>query len=163
MVRLRPPEDRDAHRIAAICADREIARWTHVPSPYTLEDARAWIALAAIERERGTGLHMIAERIAGGGIAGSAALRLHRQPDHGELGYWVAAGARRAGVGSRAVTLLTEFGFARLGLPYVEIVISPDNAASLALARRAGFREEGRQLREFKGELVEFVLWRRDA
>ena len=36
VIRLRPPEERDARRIAQICADPEIARWTNVPSPYTL-------------------------------------------------------------------------------------------------------------------------------
>lgn len=164
MLRLRPPGDGDAHRIAEICADPEIARWTHVPSPYTLEDAHSWIALAAIERERGTGLHLLAERIADGRIAGSAALRVHRHPRRrGEIGYWVAPDARRAGVGTRAVTLLTRFALEDLGLLYMEIVISPDNTASLALARRAGFCEDGGQLREFKGELAEFTLWRRDA
>ena len=135
-----------------------------MPSPYTLEDARAWIALAAVERLRGTGLHLLAERIADGRIVGSAALRLHRRPrTSGEVGYWVAPDARRAGVGTGAVRLLTAFALGPLGLPFVEIVISPDNAASLALARRAGFREQGGQLREFKGELTEFTLWRRDA
>ena len=36
----------DAHAIAHGCSDPEVARWTKVPSPYTLEDARAWIAAA---------------------------------------------------------------------------------------------------------------------
>ena len=135
-----------------------------MPSPYTLEDAHSWIALAAVERERGTGLHLLAERIADGRIVGSAALRLHRHArTSGEVGYWVAPDARRTGVGTGAVELLTEFALGPLDLPFVEIVISPDNTASLALARRAGFHEQGGQLREFKGELTEFTLWRRDA
>ena len=164
VLRLRPPEDDDAWRIAEICADPEIARWTHVPSPYTLEDARSWIVLAAVERERGTGLHLLAERAADGCVVGSAALRLHRHPrKSGEVGYWVAPGARRTGVGTRAVTLLAGFALGPLELPFVEIVVSPDNTASLALARRAGFQEQGGQLREFKGELTEFTVWRKDA
>ncbi len=135
-----------------------------MPSPYTLEDAHLWIAVAAVERERGTGLHLLVERTAGARIAGSVALRVHREPrPRGEVGYWVAADARRTGIGSRAVALLTRFAVEDLGLPYVETVIAPDNVASLALARRAGFREHGGQLREFRGELTEFTLWRRDA
>ena len=151
-------------RIAQICADPEIARWTNVPSPYTLEDARGWIALAAVERERGTGLHLVAVRTADDRVVGAAALRLHERPEpHGEAGYWVAADARRAGIGTRALELVSGLAFDAMALPYVEVVIAPDNAPSLAVARRAGFTEQRRELREFKGELTEFTIWRRDA
>jgi RimJ/RimL family protein N-acetyltransferase len=164
VVRLRPPRDRDAHRIAQICADPEIARWTNVPSPYTLEDAHGWIALAAVERERGTALHLVAVRDDDDRVAGAAALRLHEQPEpHGEAGYWVAADDRRAGVGARALELVTALGLGAMSFPYVEVVIAPDNAPSLALARRTGFTEQRRELRPFKGELTEFAVWRRDA
>ena len=163
-LRLRAPEEDDAHRIAQICADSEIARWTNVPSPYTLEDARGWIALAAIERARETVFHVVAVRESDDLVVGAGALRLHTQPEpHGEVGYWVSADARGGGVGSRAVELLTRFAFEALSFPYVEIVISPDNEASLAVARRCGYSEQRRELREFKGELVEFAIHRRDA
>ena len=160
---MRPPAEADARTIARICADPRIARWTNVPSPYTLEDAHGWIALAAVERERGSGLHLLAERIADAQIAGSASLRLHRGPQaHGEIGYWVAPDARRTGIGTRAVSLLTTLALDGHALPFVEIVVSPDNEASLALARRAGFTQRGRELREFKGALTEFTIWRRE-
>jgi len=161
-VRLRPPEDRDAHRIAQICADPEIARWTNVPSPYTLEDARGWIALAAIERERGTGLHLVAVRITDKRVVGAAALRLHGDSEtFGDAGYWVAADARRGGVAARSVGLITAHAFGALLLHRVEIVISPENEASLAVARRCGYTEDRRELREFKGALMEFAVFQR--
>jgi RimJ/RimL family protein N-acetyltransferase len=161
---LRPPGDDDAHRIAEVCSDPEIARWTNVPSPYTLEDAHAWIALAAIERERGSALNLVALRAADESLVGSVALRLHSDPErHGETGYWVARDARRTGVATRALALIGELAFGELELAWVEIVIAPDNEPSLALARRAGYAPGERQLREFKGELTEFELWRRDA
>jgi RimJ/RimL family protein N-acetyltransferase len=134
-----------------------------VPSPYTLEDARAWIALSAVERERGSGLHLVVSA-AEEQVAGAVALRLVERPRrHGEIGYWVAASARRTGVGTRAVRLLTQHAFDALGLPYVEIMVSPRNQASRALARRAGFESHNRELREYKGELVEFEIFRRPA
>jgi RimJ/RimL family protein N-acetyltransferase len=129
-----------------------------VPSPYTLEDARGWIALAAIERERETVLHVVAVRESDDLVVGAGALRLQ-----GEVGYWVAADARRSGIGSRVVELLTRFAFEALAFPYVEIVISPENEASLRVARRCGYAEQRRELREFKGELVEFAIYRRAA
>jgi RimJ/RimL family protein N-acetyltransferase len=163
VVRLRPPQDRDAKRIAQICADAEIARWTNVPSPYTLEDARGWIGLAAVERERDTGLHLVAAQGDDDRVVGAAALRLHARPEpHGEAGYWVAADARGAGIGTRTLELVTALAFGA-ALPYVEVVIAPGNAPSLALARRAGYSERRRELRLFKGELTEFAIWQRDA
>jgi RimJ/RimL family protein N-acetyltransferase len=135
-----------------------------VPSPYTLEDAHGWIALAAVERERKTGYHLVAVREGEDRVVGAGALRLHAEPEpHGEVGYWVAADARGRGVGSRAVELLTQFAFGALSLPYVGIVISPDNESSLAVARRCGYKEQRRELREFKGKLAEFAIFRRDA
>src|SRR5688500_1776718 len=53
VVRLRAPRESDAHALVRGCNDPDVARWTKIPSPYTLEDARAWIALSALERERG--------------------------------------------------------------------------------------------------------------
>ena len=132
-----------------------------MPSPYTLEDAHGWIALSAVERERGTGLHLVGLRASGEEIVGAAALRVVEQ--HGDIGYWVAADARRGGVASRAVELLTQFALGTLSLPHVEIVVSPENEASLAVARRCGYSEERRELREFKGKLAEFAILRRNA
>jgi RimJ/RimL family protein N-acetyltransferase len=163
VVRLRPPEDRDAHRIAQICADPEIARWTNVPSPYTLEDAHGWIALAAIEREHGTGLHLVAVRSADDRVVGAASLRLHDGPEpFGDAGYWVAADARRSGIARRSVELVTAHAFDGLSLRRVEIVIAPGNEASLAVARRCGYREDRRELREFKGALMEFAVFEKE-
>ena len=50
-----------------------------------------------------------------------------------------------------------------MSLPYVEVVIAPDNEPSLAVARRAGFTEHRRELRAFKGELTEFAICLRAA
>ena len=97
-------------------------------------------------------------------MAGAAALRLHEHPEpHGEAGYWVAADARGAGIGTRSLDLVTGLAFDAMALPYVEAVIAPANEPSLAVARRSGFTEDRRELRAFKGELTEFTIWRRAA
>ena len=45
---------------------------------------------------------------------------------------------------TRAVRLACRFAFDRLGLMRIELTCGPDNAASAAVARRAGFTFEGR-------------------
>jgi RimJ/RimL family protein N-acetyltransferase len=95
-------------------------------------------------------------------VAGTVALEVHDEPvRHGETGYWIAAQARRGGVGTRAVRMIGDWGIAALELPYIEVVISPDNEPSRALARRAGFSQHERRLREFNGEMQEFEVWRK--
>jgi RimJ/RimL family protein N-acetyltransferase len=97
-------------------------------------------------------------------VVGTVGLHVRDEPErHGEVGYWVAAPARRSGIGSRAVSLIAGWATGALGLSYIESVISPRNEASRALARRAGFTPHDRQLREFKGATEEFEIWRRPA
>jgi RimJ/RimL family protein N-acetyltransferase len=164
VVRLRAPRDSDAHAIAEGCSDGEIARWTRVPSPYTLEDARAWIAGTQVRRERGTELQVVIARGEDDRVVGGAALRFRARPEpHGEIGYWVAAGVRRLGIGSRAVRLLADHGLEALGLSWIEIAVSPRNEPSRRLAMSAGFRPYAVELREFKGRMEEFDVFRRAA
>jgi RimJ/RimL family protein N-acetyltransferase len=162
VVRLRAPRESDAHAIAEGCSDTEVARWTKVPSPYTLEDARLWIATSEIQRENGSDLQLVIMRNDEDRTVGGAALRLRDGPQlYGEIGYWVAAAARRAGIGTRAVRLLACHGLETLGLGWVEIAVSPHNEPSRALARGAGFELHTSELREFKGRMEEFELFRR--
>jgi RimJ/RimL family protein N-acetyltransferase len=161
VLRLRAPRESDAHAIAEGCSDPEVARWTRVPSPYTLEDARAWIALTTIQRDRAQEMQLVMVRPGEDRPLGGAALRLRAGPEpHGEIGYWVAAPARRRGVGSRAVRLLARHGLGTLGLRWVEIAVSPRNEPSRRLALSAGFAAVAVELREFKGTLEEFELFR---
>jgi RimJ/RimL family protein N-acetyltransferase len=161
VVRLRAPRESDAYAIAAGCSDPEIARWTKVPSPYTLEDARAWMAATQVQRERGSELQLVIVRADEDRVVGGIALRLLGHPEpHGDIGYWVAAGARRLGVGSRAVRLLAQHGLEALRLRWIEIVVSPRNEASRRLALSAGFESHAVELREFKGAMEEFEVFR---
>ena len=59
------------------------------------------------------------------------------------LGYWM--GAPHAGKGrmTRAVAAVVRFGFDTLRLHRVEAACIPDNAPSIALLERNGFRREG--------------------
>jgi RimJ/RimL family protein N-acetyltransferase len=164
VVGLRAPRESDAHAIAEGCSDSEVARWTKVPSPYTLEDARAWIASTEVQRERGGELPLVIVRADEDRVVGGIALRVRTDPEpYGDIGYWVAAAARRQGVGSRAVRLLAQHGLESLGLGWIEIVVSPRNEASRRLALSAGFEPHGAELREFKGRMEEFQLFRRNA
>jgi len=113
-------------------------------------------------RARGEELALVIVRAGENRVVGGVALRPRTEPEpHGEVGYWVAASARRRGLGARAVSLVTAYGLEQLGLHWIGITASPQNAASIALARSAGFTSQGRELREFKGAMEEFEILRR--
>jgi RimJ/RimL family protein N-acetyltransferase len=139
---LRHPRDADAPAVCEACQDPEIAKWTNVPSPYLPEHARQWIERTRTERTEGR-----TEAFLGfldGELAISCSLmELDRAPHYGEIGYWVAAQARRRGVATRAVLMLKRFGIEQLGLTRIELLVDVENVASRKTAQRAGFVDTG--------------------
>ena len=77
------------------------------------------------------------------------------------VGYWLAPGARRRGVASRAVRLVAAWAFHDLRLARLELTCGPDNEASQRVARRCGFSREGvlRSHMPFKGDRRDSVLF----
>ncbi|MFE3635482.1 GNAT family N-acetyltransferase [Streptomyces cellostaticus] len=61
----------------------------------------------------------------------------------GALGYGAFAHAAGRGLMRAGLDLVIGYAFGALGLHRLEINVQPDNAASIALARGAGFRLEG--------------------
>ena len=135
-------EDRDA--LVEMANDAAIQQWTRVPSPYTNHDAEQWFALTRTTRAAG---HQAAFAVIGeedGELLGSIDLRVHpADPAIGELGYMVGPRARRRGVATRAVELITAWAFGTLGIERVEILVDPRNQPSLRVAESAGYTHEG--------------------
>lgn len=59
------------------------------------------------------------------------------------LGYWVDRAHAGQGIMSTAVALASDYLFTRVGLHRIEINIVPDNAPSLRVVEKLGFRSEG--------------------
>ena len=146
-LRLRLPTEADVARITEICRDAEVQRWTRVPSPYTADDARAFVQLASDAYRGAAGVHLLATESDGDGdgdrVLGAVGLAVDQRDLSGEIGYWVAPDARGRGVATGACRLLLRFGLERLGVAYVALWASADNAASNAVARSLGFTHEG--------------------
>ena len=60
-----------------------------------------------------------------------------------QLGYWVAERIAGQGVTPTAVALATDYCLQNLGLHRMEICIRPENASSLRIVEKLGFRYEG--------------------
>jgi RimJ/RimL family protein N-acetyltransferase len=140
VVALRGWSAADVPALTEACRDPEIPRWTLVPRPYTEEIARAWIAATAGQLAAGTGAPLAVVDAAGGRLLASAGLNVIDWPRRAaDVGYWVAAPERGRGVASRALALVADWAFWTLGLERLGVLAAPGNAASQAVARRAGF------------------------
>ena len=160
-IRLRPWERRDVAAVAAACQDPEIPRWTVVPHNYTEGHARDFIAGTGSDIAAGRELPLaivdMDDRLLG-------ALGLSNFDWHdlkGEIGYWMAAEARRRGIGARATRMLAVWALTSLGLERLELLANPENEASQRLAERAGFTREGtlRRYRRRHGVREDLVMF----
>jgi RimJ/RimL family protein N-acetyltransferase len=156
VVTLRPRRLEDAGAVTAACQDPEIPRWTTVPSPYTREHAVEWLS----QREPDMA-HFFAVDAEDRLLGSFSVMEIDAERGYGEIGYWVAAAARRRGVATRAVTLLRDWAVS-LGLRELEIIPDPANTASCRVAERAGFEPTGERRanpREPAGE-VKYAVYR---
>ncbi len=139
IVSLRPLAERDIPEIVAGCQDPQVATWTEVPSPYARADAE----------------HFLRERSSGGSQAHLPTWAITVVPEDtwvgtidlrpdgsrgADIGYLLAAHARRAGHMVRAIRLVSAWGFSALGLQVITWRAVVGNDASLHAARRAGFQ-----------------------
>jgi RimJ/RimL family protein N-acetyltransferase len=150
---LRPYRPADEAAVFDSCQDPEIQRWLAIiPSPYTRDDARAFVTeLAPGDRASGRGMPVAME--ADGVLVGSGGLHFWPGRLGPEIGYWVAPGARGNGYAAEAARALAGWALAH-GAPRVHLWVDVDNAPSQAAARQAGFTREG---------VVRSVLDRRDG
>ena len=139
---LRPPREDDVEAITRACQDPENQRWlSALPSPYTRDDAVAFVAQRIEERAEGRGLLSVVE--ADGRLVGSAGLHFPQSLLGPGVGYWVAPWARGRGYAAEAARALAEWALAR-GAHRVHLLADVANVPSQQVARRAGFVEEGR-------------------
>jgi RimJ/RimL family protein N-acetyltransferase len=141
---VRPLRASDAPALVRACQDPEIPRWTRVPRPYLLEDARTFAAVAATEAAAGLGVALVITDAAAGALLGSIGLmEIDRAAGRAEIGYWLAREARGRGAATRAVGLVAAWAAEELGLGRLEILTHPGNVRSARVAERAGFRPTG--------------------
>lgn len=69
--------------------------------------------------------------------------RINRMRQFANLGYAVRASRVREGVATKAAKLIARYGFEKLGLQRIEIVICPDNKPSIKVAEKLGAVREG--------------------
>ena len=159
---LRPWTLEDVPAVTAACQDPEIPRWTVVPARYSDRDAREFIAGCDEALAEGRELSLAIASAGDDELLGAIGLsELDWVNRKAEIGYWVARSARRRGVASRAVRMLSVWLLDELAFERVELLANPANAASQTVAARAGFAREGvlRRYRRRHGAREDLVMF----
>ncbi|MEU9761072.1 GNAT family N-acetyltransferase [Streptomyces sp. NPDC001834] len=143
---LRPFTEADVDGIHAACQDPDIQRWTVVPSPYRLADAEFFARELCPGGWRDDSMYNFAVVLReGGALAGALGITRCNLPDTYEVGFWTAEEHRGHGYTAEAVLSAAHWTFTSLGGDRLEWRAETGNAASRAVALRAGFRMEGEQ------------------
>ncbi|MFJ9417959.1 MULTISPECIES: GNAT family N-acetyltransferase [unclassified Streptomyces] len=114
----------------------DIAYWTPIVSPFDAAAARARLDRDRQLRREGTTL-LLAITVDGGAPLGEIMLR--RAPEGMEIGYAVGPAHRGQGLAARAVRVMATYAFEQLGAEQVILELEAENAASVAVATKAGF------------------------
>lgn len=106
---------------------------------YSPADAKAWFALTGNNREQGVACELGIFTMDGKNFLGGIGLnQFNREHNFCNLGFWTRESRQRQGIAPRAAGMLAEYGFSRLGLTRIEIVVDKDNIPSCRVALKIG-------------------------
>jgi ribosomal-protein-alanine N-acetyltransferase len=145
-VTLRPIRVRDARALERLLLEnrRWLSKW-EATSPQGIGsfDMRSGIRSLLANARGGHGLPFVVEQ--DGEVAGQLNVSAisYGSLASATLGYWVAERFAGLGITPTAVALATDHCFTQLGVHRMEICIRPENAPSLRVVQKLGFRYEG--------------------
>ncbi len=139
---LRPWRESDVPALFAACQDPDIARWVTIPQPYREADADAFIEMARAMWRDGTGAPFAIGEAGNDRLLG-AVTRFGPDGHQATFGLWLTPEGRGRGVGTRALRLVTDWTIETTEVIRLDAYIMVGNDASIRMAERAGFRQEG--------------------
>jgi RimJ/RimL family protein N-acetyltransferase len=162
-IRLEPLTQAHVPAFVELIQEEEIQRFTLVPSSADEAFVKSWLRRYEEGWHDGSRAGFAANDHAGRFLAFAAIVDLDLEAREGEIGYLTAPAARGRGVAVRAVRLLTDWSFERLGLERLELHIDAANGASERVAERAGYRRDGvLRSKHFKeGRRADLAVWSR--
>ncbi len=140
---LRPFATADAARLAKLAGVTSVVRYTlGIPLPYSIEAAAEWIA--GLEGRFSDGIELIFALSLRGHLVGSIGLIFEPEHQRAEIGYWLGEPYRGRGFTRASVQAACEHVFNDRNVTRVYGLCFPENVASHAVLRGAGFRREGK-------------------
>jgi RimJ/RimL family protein N-acetyltransferase len=130
----------DAAR-ASISEVFEFLPWCH--PDYDRSDATGWLETVEANWKEGSGFSFGIFGKDDGEFHGGCGINRTDEHPVGNLGYWIKTASTGKGIAKEATISLADFGFQKIGLKRIEIIMSVKNAASQGVAVGAGAQFEG--------------------
>jgi len=144
-INLRKLKRSDSQSIYQNAKDFEIARYTTLPHPYTLNDALIFIKRTHQKMRKKTDYELGIELKENKKIIGVISLmKIDYNNKNAEIGYWLGKKYWRRKIMKEAVKLILNFGFKELKLVRIYARVMHPNIASAKLLEKSGFKYEGR-------------------
>ena len=148
-IRLRQWSAEDAEGFSPLARDPAVVEYITGGRPLTDVEVAEFIARQlACQAERGWCRWALELRVDAGRVAGFCGPGCTFAPE-GEMGWWLAPDLWGRGLATEAGVAATRHCFEVIGFPRLLCCVHPDNAASIAVARKVGFQPTGRF--EFNG------------
>jgi RimJ/RimL family protein N-acetyltransferase len=135
----------DAADVAEVYNEADVRHWM-LWDDEVVDEVEALANIARSEEAWAEGSWAVFRVVVDGHVVGG--VNLHFLPyDVAEASYFLRASARGRGIATRALLMVTDWAFRDRGQARVFLRCDPENAASRALAERAGFTHEGMERR----------------
>ena len=142
---LRPFRTADAEQVQRLAGDRAVADTTlNIPHPYEDGMAEKWISNHRDWFERGEQAVFAITLRSDGTLIGAVGLRIEREDQRAELGYWIGRPYWGQGYCTEAARAVLGFGFQQLGLNRIYARHFIRNPASGRVMQKLGMSHEGR-------------------
>lgn len=157
---LRPFRKEDALDMLRYLSDPEVMKHYGMAPFSTEEEACEEVEWYDSLLEKGTGIRWALALEEAGPVVGSCGFhQWDRRHNRAELGYELSREHWGRGFMAEALRAILAYGYGELGLNRVQALVEPDNAASIAMLRKLGFRQEG-LLAEYENTLGKYDdLW----
>lgn len=158
-IRLRPLRKSDAGLLYEWITDRELVLLNSTFHPVSEVDHDAWVE-AMLTRRSDLVIFVIEERSTATAIGTCQLLNINWRHRNAELQIRIGdAESRGRGLGTEAVRLLCEFGFADLNLHRIYLHVFAGNPRAIAAYEKSGFAREGllRAAAHIDGQWVDVV------
>ncbi len=153
---LRPFQETDLDAFVAYRSDPDVARFQSWTTPYTLDQAKAFLKEMELAQAGtpGTWYQLAVERQSEPGIIGDCAFQVFADDERqAQIGFTFSRPFQKQGYATEAVRCLLDYLLGELHLHRVSATCDVENVASFRLLERVGMRREAQLVENiwFKG------------